>query len=164
MELPLHPTCGRRKSGECEFVSDRQAFGAQHGPGHMKRGGKAGCAQIHTAAICRITHLQWQAQQCLGRTKTDGLHHLKCLAIGAEQYVLTIVERGALMLDTPRSAAHGARGFEQYDFGAAPCQLDRCSAASPAGADDGDFWLGHQPLTQVFQASHSLRSGVREIL
>jgi hypothetical protein len=45
-----------------------------------------------------------------------------------------------------------------------PCQLDRRSAACPTGADDGDCGLAHQPLTQVFQASHSLRSGVSEIL
>ena len=79
--------------------------------------------------------------------------------------MLAIIQSKAVLADTPcPSAGHFCR-FEYRDTMVLSGKRDRCGAARPARTNDGNGVAAlAQFLTQVFQASQSLRMGVSEIL
>ncbi|KAG0913539.1 hypothetical protein G6F31_021437 [Rhizopus arrhizus] len=85
--------------------------------------------------------------------------------------MLAIVQRGVeiAMEHAAGAPARRVAGFEDGDLGAGFAQGDACRQPRPACADNRRLHRANRrtsprpPPTQVFHASHSLRSGVSEM-
>ncbi len=107
----------------------------------------------------RESELERQSfEQSLG-IGTDDVHQAQRFAIGADENVLAVVQRMPIYIDAARPAAGLFRGLKNNGFDARAGQFNSRSETGPASANDRDF----QPLIQVRQAIHSLRTGVSEV-
>ena len=97
------------------------------------------------------------AADTMNEDAADALHQAAKLGVGADQDVLAVVERFALH-DDAACAPAGNRARLVHRDRHAPVREGHCAGhARVARADD------RYAATHVFQASHSLRSGVSEV-
>src|SRR3990167_8140086 len=120
----------------------------------MQRGGQAGRGELEMAGSFQP---QRQAQQRLFDLYANLPHQAQGFAVSAEQDVLAVIEPNVVAIKAARPAAKIRRRFEYSDWNTLSGKLYRCTQPCPAGANDSYL----QPNTQVVQASHNLRSGVR---
>ena len=88
----------------------------------------------------------------------QAIDQLQRLFVGAEQYVLTVVEQLAFEIDRACASAEHAAGLVEGNAHPGFGQRQRGGAAGPAAADDCHTRVHGN--SQVLLASHSLRNGV----
>jgi len=89
-----------------------------------------------------ITQLQGSSLQKPIRIGADAPHLRQRFGIGADQDVLTVIERDTFGIDASCPTAEGTRGFEHRDRNPALGEFDGGGHSGPAGTDDRHVWLG----------------------
>ncbi|CFM06566.1 Uncharacterised protein [Bordetella pertussis] len=167
--LPLHLAQVVHEPHGGHARAPGQAARQQQRGGGVQGGGQGRRRQAKAAV--QAGQPQRPAHQQRIRVASQAAHQRQGFAIGAQQDVLAVVQVVAeLRVDHAAGAPAGrAPGFEHGDLGVGLAQRHAGGQAGPARSDDGDLHRasrrtrGAPPLTQVFQASHSLRTGVSEM-
>ena len=161
---PGQPASGHQADGQIERVKRRR----------QRRGLKKEAA--------RADQFHRHSQHGLLRIDAHPAHQCQSVAIGTDQQVLTVINFDRTATEGQRQGASptpGLRRSVDHDHRLAcldqrhgcrqsgPAGTDhddrRSAAAHEAGADLGADSFGGRPLTQVRQASSSLRIGVSEV-
>ena len=161
------PAGGAAQQGE--FFGPSPALGAGDAQQRIPGWGQIGQVQ---ALIVAIAQIQGAAQQGVGRVDAHVPHERQAVAVSADEDVLAVVHPPHCALrpgnvQPPGATAPVAAAFKHADGVATGLrQRDGSGHAGPAAADDGGARcvLGGahmRPRACIFQASHSLRRGVR---
>ena len=118
------------------------------------------CGQLQSAAV-RSAQSERQAAQLLFGVDADDLHQTKGFAVSTDQYVLAVVQRQPLVQYPTGAPTHLWRGLKQANLPTVHAGMYRSGEPRPASADDGQS-LQNLPNACIFQASHSLRTGVND--
>ena len=91
----------------------------------------------------------------------DQSHQGQRVPVSADQNMLSVVQRQALVCDAARPPAGLRGGFQQAYLPARVHRVNRGRQSGPATADDGDL-VQKRPSACIFQAIQSLRTGVSD--
>ena len=105
-------------------------------------------------------HVHGQAQQQVLGLQAQAAHELQGVAVSADEDVLAVVQRQALVLNAPGPPAQLGRGLQEPHMPALLGGTNGSRQARPAAAHDGES-AQKRPSACIFQASQSLRAGVR---
>ena len=137
----------------------RQPGGAQHAGEQSERCGQVACAKRQRVGLVGRERPDPQRRPGPGRyVVVNDCRQCERIGIGAEQQMLTVVERQSVPIHRARAATERGSGFVQLDAVPAARELDGSGASRPATADDRNH---ARQAARV--AIHSLRSGVSAI-
>jgi hypothetical protein len=98
--------------------------------------------------------------QTLVGVQPHGPHQPQCAGVSTNQDVLAVVQGQTPVHDPPCAATKLGSGFQQAHLKAELGGAHRCGQTRPTSADHRDRFQ-KRPNACIFQASHSLRAGVR---
>ena len=152
-EAKAAPPQREHEAHGADALAKRQAARGEQPAEQPERGGQPELAQGEAAGVAQ---LERHAQQRVAR-HADAPHEAEQLAVGADQDMLAVVQRFALRHDPARAPAGDGPGLVHRDRHALRGERHRAGHAGVSGADD------RYAASHVFQAIHSLRSGVSEV-